>query len=538
MNFRRKNFIKIICLTVLSGVFCSIFLTLSVAAQIKKNAPERDTNGKLLAEAENALKADDVNRAAEIVGKILLTSPRNPAAQTLAGIVADRQNDAAQAEKHFAEAARLAPSSAELRNNYGAILLKQNKKNEAAREFAASLKINPNQSSALINLARIRFEENDLISARNLFLKAKAVAPDAEVLRALVIVSLRTNEPERAASEFKEYFQSPISGGNADFGELLFSQNLLPEAAQELKFVLASNPDDVQAIVVLSKVLTAEKNIKEAGKLLESAVARDLADAEIYQALAEVYQAAGYPENAIPAMRLAVEKSPQTESYRIRYGLLLIDSKAPAAAVIRTEEALKIFPKSARLQMLLGMAQFSQHKSNEAQTAFENALAIEPNLIPALGYLAVIFSEQGKFDEAAKIYERSVGFDDKNALLHYLLADTLLKFQNPAMERIESELKRAVELDPNLGVAYSVLGRLYVRQARWTDARVTFERGLKADSQMADALYQLGLVYARLKMPDESKATLAKFKELNVSSAKQADDERREIVRRLANTKF
>ena len=113
------------------------------------------------------------------------------------------------------------PDLPETRNNYGAILLRQNKKEAAAREFAASLKINPNQSSALINLAKIRFAENDFRAARELFVKAEAVAPDAEIARALVVISLQLNEKERAAQEFKEYFSTPVAAPDAALGELL-----------------------------------------------------------------------------------------------------------------------------------------------------------------------------------------------------------------------------------------------------------------------------------------------------------------------------
>lgn len=517
---------------------CFLFCVSIGEAQTKKTNLRSEESEKLLADAASALASEDLKRAAEVLRKLLLSEPRNLTAQTLAGIAADRQNDPAAAETHFAIAAKLAPDSAETRNNYGAILLRRNKKAEAAREFAASLKINPNQSSALINLAQIRFAENDLAAARDLFLKAKAVAPDAEIARALILISLQFGEKERAAREFEEYFAAPVATKDTTLGELLLSKNLTAEAQKELEFILAADADNRKALVALSKVYLARKNVSAAGKLLESAVARGISDGEIFLALAEVYQAAGYPENAIPAMRLAIEKDPKNESYRIRYGLLLIDSKAPAAAAIRIEEAIRDFPKSARLRLLLGMAHFNIHKSSEAQIAFESALAIEPNLVPALGYMATIYAEQGKFDEAAKIYERAINYDPQNATVRYLLADTLLKMQNPSAERIESELKRAIAIDSNLALAYSALGRLYVRQSRWTEARAALENGVRLNPKMVDALYQLGLVYSRLKLTDESKATLAKFKELNVSLEKQNEDDRREMVRRLANTKF
>ncbi len=537
MNFRRQNLIaQILGISFYFVVCFLLFVSVGEAQTNKSN--RRQTTEKMLAEAASALNSEDLARAADILQKILRFEPRNWSAHTLAGVAADRQNDSAAAEMHFAAAAKFNPAAAETHNNYGAILFRQNKKAEAAREFAASLKINPNQTSALINLAQIRFAENDFAAARELFVKAKAVAPDAEILRALVLISLERGEKERAAQEFKEYFASPVFTKDTILGEMLLSKNLTAEAQKELEFIQAGDADNIEALVLLSKVYLAQKNLSAAGKLLESAVARGTTDGKIYFALAEIYQTAGYLENAIPAMRMAIEKEPNNESYRLRYGLLLIDSKAPAAAVIRINEAIKDFPKSARLQLLLGMAQFDIGKSSEAQVAFENALALEPKLVPALGYLAIIYSEQGRFAEAAKIYERTIGYDDKNALLYYLLADTLLKIQDAPQDRIESELKRSIALDANLALAYSVLGRLYVRQARWAEARTTLERGVELNPKMADALYQLGLVYARLKLTAESKATLAKFKELNVSLEKQKEEDRREIVRRLANTKF
>ena len=491
----------------------------------------------LLNSAAQSLEKGDYAGAEIILQKILASEPRNVAAQTLAGVAADQQNKLSEAEKHFALAAKIAPQSAETRNNYGAILVRLNRKPEAAKEFAASLTANPKQPSALVNLAQIRFAENNFAAARELFEKAASIAPDAGILKALVLISLQLNEKERAAREYKDY-SARRSTADATLGELLLSKDLTGEARQELENVLAENADNISAIVLLSRVYAEQKNIPAAGKLLESAVARGLTDAKIYAALAEVYGAAGYPENAIPAMRLAIEKEPNDESWRIRYGLLLIDSNAAAAAAIRIEEAIKDFPKSARLRFLLGMAQFDINKTAEAQKAFESALEIEPQLIPALGYLAATYVDQAKFDDALKIYERAVALDEKNAVLHYLIADTLLKTQNPSPERVENELKRAVALDENLALAHSILGRFYFRQSRLEDARTELERAVKIDPKIADALYQLSLVYARLKMNDESKAALAKFKELNISQEKQENDDRREIVRRLANTKF
>ncbi len=517
-------------------------------AQTKPSAVNNQKIEKLLAESTAALQTGDFIRAKTILQEVLSIAPRNAVANTLAGIVADKENDLVKAEKHFALAAKIAPNAPEMKNNYGAILLRLGRKKEAAKEFMASLAISPKQVSALINLAQIRVTEGDLTTARALFGKVKTIAPEVEISRALVMISLGLREKERAAQEFTEYVaalkaETALLGTDnktrdVSLAEALLAGGLLDEARQELESVLLNENQNVNALILLSKVYIQQKNIAAAGRLLESAVAGGLDDAKIYLALAEVYEAGGYPENAIPAMRRAIEKEPKNDFYRSRYGLLLVNSKAPAAALVRIEEALKEFPDSASLWFALGIAQFDDNKIPEAQKAFEKALSIDSQLIPALAYLGAVFVEQARYADAVKIYERAIELKEKVALLHYLLGDTLLKMTDIDEKRIEAALRRAAELDANLTSAHLTLGRLYVRQARWSEAAVLLERAAKLEPARAETFYQLGRVYARLKRTDESKATLEKFKQLNDSQKEQKEVDRRQLVRRLANVRF
>ena len=233
-----------------------------------------------------------------------------------------------------------------------------------------------------------------------------------------------------------------------------------------------------------------------------------------------------------------MNQEPKNDFYRSRYGLLLVNSKAPAAAVVRIEESLKEFPDSASLWFALGIAQFDNNKVLEAGKAFEKALSIDSKLIPALAYLGAVFVEQTRYTDAAKIYEQAIGLNGKIALLYYLLGDTLLKMTDIDEKRVEAALKRAAELDANLTSAHLTLGRLYVRQLRWTEAAVSLERAAKIEPNRAETFYQLGRVYARLKRMDESKATLERFKQLNDSQKEQKETSRRDLVRRLANVRF
>jgi Tfp pilus assembly protein PilF len=544
MHYEREKNTKILIAAIVFLCFCFG----SSLAQTKLSPVNTQKIEKLLTDSASALQTGNLIRAKAILQEVLSINPRDAAANTLAGIIADKDNDLAKAEKHFALAAKVAPNAPEMRNNYGAILLRLGRRKEAAGEFTASLAASPGQVSALVNLAQIRLAEGNLTAARELFGKAKIIAPDIEILRALVLISLGLREKERAAQEFTEYIaaqkaeSAPIKTSNNTrdvlLAEALLAGGLLDEARQELESVLSNENQNVNALVLLSKIFLQQKNIHAAGRLLESAVASGLDDAKVYLALAEVYEAGGYPENAIPAMRRAIAKEPKNDFYRSRYGLLLVNSKAPAAALVRIEEALKEFPDSASLWFALGIAQFDNNKIPEAGKAFEKALSIDSQLVPALAYLGAVFVEQARYADAVKIYEKAIGLNSKVALLHYLLGDTLLKMTDVEEKRIEAALKRAVELDANLTSAHLTLGRLYVRQSRWTEAAVSLERAAKFEPERAETFYQLGRVYARLKRTNESKATLERFKQLNDSQKEQKETSRRELVRRLANVRF
>ena len=538
MYFDRR---KVISLMIAAGFLLCLLMN-PHAAQIKRAAAENDSSAKLLSEATEAVSSGDISRAKSLIQKVLAASPRDASAHTVAGIVADRENDLTAAEKHFAAAVRLQPKSPETLNNYGAILLRLNRKAEAAKQFTASLAANPNQPSALINLGQIRFDENNLPEARRLFERAKAIQPDAEILRALLVVSLNLKEIERARRDFQEYFTAAKDKKNqaagSEIGLLLLKNGLAAEAVRELEAALAIEPNNVETIILLGRAYLRQKDIKRAGRILESAVARGVDDAKIYAALADVYQAGNYFENAIPAMRLAIERDSRNEQYRFRYGMLLIAAKAPPAAVIRLREAVEEFPNSAKIWLGLGIAQYSDSKLTDAAQSLRKALSLEPRLMLAFTYLAFIKNVEGDSVAAVAEFERALAIEPDNAVLHYLLADTLLKIAASDIGRIEKHLRRAVEIDPDLGGAYLGLGRIYVRQKRFAEAAAALEKTIRLEPERTEAYYQLGQVYARLKRTDESRAVMEKFKKLSEQDKTQTKNEYVDLLRRLANVSY
>ncbi|HWS87741.1 MAG TPA: tetratricopeptide repeat protein [Pyrinomonadaceae bacterium] len=500
-----------------------------------------------------ALDRGDLEGARAAFNRALASNPRDADAHRYLGLLDDRAGDLQAAARHFAEAARLAPASAPARNNYGVILLRLGRAREAAAEFEASLRADPRQPNALVNLAQIRFNSGtaeDLRAAEDLFARADRIEPDAEIARALTVIALRRGDAASAAAHYQTYSARVAAGGpsvdasadgaraRAELGAALLEAGLLKEAEVESAAAARLNPSDAGAAIQLARVQLARKDVRGAGRTLEGAVARGVESAPLYALLAEVYEQAGHPENAIPAMRLAIRQDPKSEKYRFAYGVLLTNAYAPAAAVIRLEEALKEFPDSPRLWFALGLAHFKQDKDHEAARAFGHAAALDPKFAPAYAYLGLLSVRKGEVAGGVALYERALRVDAQLGVLHYLLAEAMLQQPDADAGRVESHLKQAARLDPTFSSPRLSLAKLYMRGERWAEAVEELLKVTALEPESADAYYQLSRAYVRLKRTAEAQRAVETFKRLNETKKRQDEDGLREVVRRLGNVRF
>jgi Tfp pilus assembly protein PilF len=534
--------------------FASLALTgatgLTFDARASSQTVQQDKSAALIAEGVAALERDDLAAAKDLFERVLKIDRSNIAAHTYLGALADRAGQLEEAERHFAAAAIAAPLSPSARNNHGAILLRLGHNEQAAAQFEISLRLDKNQPSALVNLAQIRFASGTpegLQQARSLFERAWLIAPDVEIARSLVIIALRLDDTVSAAQYFRNYKEQLNNArgqwvepttARVELGTALLAASLTSEAIEELNAAASLDPKNVPVTLLLARAYLARKDIQSAGRTLEAAVARGIQSGQIYAALADLYELSGHIENAIPAMRLAIETDPQNEFYRFRYGMLLTDTKAPAAAVIRLQEAIALFPRSSRLWFALGIAHFSNHNGDEAAKAFQKSLELDAKFAPALAYLGMMQAEQGQYRSALAIYERALIIDEQLAIVHYLSADALLKDASADFAGAEKHLVRAIALDKTFAPAQLALGKLYQRSERLTDAARQFEYVIKLNPNLAEAHYQLGRIYTRLKRANEAQAELATFKRLSDEQKEQSQSELQEVVRRLANVRF
>jgi tetratricopeptide (TPR) repeat protein len=131
-------------------------------------------------------------------------------------------------------------------------------------------------------------------------------------------------------------------------------------------------------------------------------------------------------------------------------------------------------PKEPRVQMLEGQIRLLRRDPKAAEQRFAAALATQPSSYEALGGLVASRLAAGNVQGALAVANNALEKSPTDAKSLVLAARTYGETQD--FKTAESLLKRAIEADPALLEAYSMLGQLYVADKRLDDALREFQR--------------------------------------------------------------
>ena len=202
----------------------------------------------------------------------------------------------------------------------------------------------------------------------------------------------------------------------------------------------------------------------------------------------------------------------------ITTGSTLIDSNVPAAAkkeydqaaaglatgkregieegIRHLEKAVNIYPKFVQAQLMLGTGYMDLGQFDKAEQSLKRTVELDPKAANALLALGELYLRQKKEDDAEKTLLQGLQIEDRSYQGHLSLArvywsraskikdDTQAK---PDLEKAYGEVKRALELDPNLAQAHLLKGNLLLRVRRAADAQHEFEEYLRLEPKGAFA---------------------------------------------------
>jgi tetratricopeptide (TPR) repeat protein len=253
--------------------------------------------------------------------------------------------------------------------------------------------------------------------------------------------------------------------------------------------------------------------------------------AELHTQLGDIAEREGHPLEAVQEYQRAAGIEP-SEPRLFDWGaeLLLHRAFEPAAEVFA--KGHRLYPRSARTLVGLSVAGYARGSYEQAEQQLAEACDLDPSdPNPYLFLGRLLDAEKIAPPGALDRLRRFVSLHPESALAHYYYAVGLTK-QNCGgedSELIESQLLKAIELDPRLGDAYLQLGICYSEQKDFPKAIFALQKAIETTPLPAEAHFRLAQVYRQTREAGKARREIELYNQISQQRTNRAERERHEI---------
>ncbi len=318
---------------------------------------------------------------------------------------------------------------------------------------------------------------------------------------------------------------------NYNLGEFHIQQGNLVTAIPFLEKAQKIDPSHYVNSYDLALAYVQTQNLSKAREQIQMMLERK-DTAELHNLLAEVEEAAGNFTVAANEYQRAAHMEP-SEKHVFDWGnqLLLHKAYEPASQIFSNGVAR--YPGSSKMRIGMGIALYSRGQYDDAVKSLCEAVDLEPSDPRPYFFLGKMYDvSTAMADEVTRRLADFVSLHPKSALAHYYYALSLWKGQRSQdevnLDRIESLLRSAVDLDPQLSEAHFQLGILFAAQQKPVEAIREYEMAIKFQPDFADAHYRLGQAYQRTGQKDRAKAQFEIYERLHQEKLSQSEGNRGE----------
>jgi Flp pilus assembly protein TadD len=254
----------------------------------------------------------------------------------------------------------------------------------------------------------------------------------------------------------------------------------------------------------------------------------------------------GSNQRAAQVLEVEVKSHPEESEAHLLLGQIYALEERRAESIHELSRAVELRPDSATSYNMLGTALSRFAEFEAARKAYEQAVALDPNLVDARINLGMSLAQandmKGAVEQLTKAVELRPGGPGA-ARSHYLLGKI---YENDDSQKAIHELEAASRIDPKDQQTWLHMGALKSESGDQSGALTALRRAVACDPRDAESQYELGSEYlaagdarqatvhlqiARKLMP---KATMALLYKLDRALRKSGDTAGAEQVRAQA----
>jgi tetratricopeptide (TPR) repeat protein len=410
-----------------------------------------------------------------------------------------RRGDFAYADSELQEALKLEPESPRVHLALANLYSLRQDRDKAGEEFQTAAELSPPRSAARLKYAEYEREIGNLNQATLLLNEITRQTPDSLSAWCLLgEMALAQKNYDEALSFLENVLTRDPQNleGLILQAEVWLGQGEATKAMGQLDRLAKAYPNVPLIEYHFARACLADNNPTEAATALNQAVAAKPDYIEAILLLGELNLRTGNAPLVVSAMSGLLKQQPNlgpaqlllAEAYRA------MERFDDAAAIMR--EQIRASPESPDPYFRLGLILRQQHKTEEARTAFRNALQLAPNDLPAAEQLVELDISQKNFDAARQKVEELE--NESNPLATDYLYGKIYAAEGE-WDRALAALHHALNLDPNFSHAFDLLISTYLSANRPKEAIDELQTLLSKTPNNVRALTDLALIYDRIK---------------------------------------
>ncbi|MBD3391528.1 MAG: tetratricopeptide repeat protein, partial [Chitinivibrionales bacterium] len=244
------------------------------------------------------------------------------------------------------------PQNVEANVRLGTILLDRGKISEGLIYLETANTLKPNNLDIMLALAKGYTNSKRTGEAEDILKKAKEIKPgDPAIRRQLVTLYRKTGDTREALSEVKDLLK--LSRDNETlllYARLLYSEGKHKDAADAIEDIRATDPENIEALMLLGKVLRARKKYDEAIETYKEVNYIDGSYAPAILERAEVYYEQSKPQWAQKFYERALRADPKLGRAELGLARIAKLRKDRAAYVMHLTKAYQLDPQDPEIR--------------------------------------------------------------------------------------------------------------------------------------------------------------------------------------------
>ena len=437
--------------------------------------------------AEMDLLAGRQAEAERQVQEVLQANPRSSDGLILSGRMALAKRNGKEAVQAFRIVLHDQPDMATVHYLLGHAYQLTGETNLAKESFEQAVALYPDQVDAKRSLAVLESKSGRYELARaRLDDLLKQRPEDLEALDMLMMLDLVTknwSEAERTLKRLQAVAKESLLAQMAE-GRLHQAQGRYERAAAAYERATVLAPNDPDPLLSLVKLEVAQGHLRQVKTRLEAMIGKQPDHSYAHGLLGEVQMRVGDYSGADAHFGQATTLNTRWITPWLNWGSLWLGQKRFDQALLVVKNGLKVNPESEELHMLLASVHSTQGMVDEAISAYNEVLRLNPKNVIAANNLAVLLVDhKGDPQSLQKAFALSRDFEKE--IPHPLFLDTLgwVRFKMGQQEEAIRLLKYAAAKFPEASVLNYHLGIAFFQSGKSAEARRYLSKALKNADQ-------------------------------------------------------